>query len=158
MCTDYVHPSMLALFCSHDLHITDFSTFGSVAAGLSGRIPYTMNIVKYFWGTWQENGRPVCDIASPEPCFHSFPGDPNKLQVSKRIHFLKSWFALMRLQVLAFVSLPVPLCLFVPSASYCALIPSHLFFLVMSSAKMQSCQPNHTLWGAKLSVLAWGMM
>lgn len=57
--------------CSDALLITDYSTFGYVASGLSGIEPYMLNVAirgpdpSY---DWRKNKRPTCVAAFSEPC------------------------------------------------------------------------------------------
>lgn len=74
----------LLSFCDK-LFTTHFSTFGYVAAGLSGKAPYLMNIISSGAATFaipfELNGRPVCEVShSSEPC-SIFP--PHERQCQK---------------------------------------------------------------------------
>lgn len=62
--------------CSHDLLVSDASSFGYVAAGLGGIRPHSMNICfrPKIGLDWYTNKRPVCSLAaSSEPCYLAPP-------------------------------------------------------------------------------------
>lgn len=71
---------MMLLSMSDELLTTDFSTFGYVAAGLSGLPPFSMNIVSYLGKDWQSNGRPECQRITTEPCMHQMPAGITTLE------------------------------------------------------------------------------
>ncbi|CAI5929315.1 unnamed protein product [Closterium sp. NIES-65] len=73
------------------LLVSDSSTFGYMAAGLAGVSPYSLNIVRRMGADWDVNGRPECEVTTPEPCYLSMlepqqqqiqcPGEPPKSPV-----------------------------------------------------------------------------
>eukprot|EP00475_Leptophrys_vorax_P027357 TRINITY_DN39025_c0_g1_i1.p1 TRINITY_DN39025_c0_g1~~TRINITY_DN39025_c0_g1_i1.p1 ORF type:complete len:267 (+),score=1.56 TRINITY_DN39025_c0_g1_i1:115-801(+) len=66
---------MWLLSYSDQLLVSDMSSFGYIASGLSGIKPYSMNIgFRLAEGlNWYVNRRPVCALASSEPCFLTPP-------------------------------------------------------------------------------------
>eukprot|EP00271_Cylindrocystis_brebissonii_P022773 TRINITY_DN8895_c0_g2_i1.p1 TRINITY_DN8895_c0_g2~~TRINITY_DN8895_c0_g2_i1.p1 ORF type:complete len:358 (+),score=57.63 TRINITY_DN8895_c0_g2_i1:71-1075(+) len=75
---------------SDDLVISEWSTFGAVAAALSGHRPYFLNIVYRYevavQAVWFNNSRPVCARGTHETCFHIPPRGLEKLCPSAEPH------------------------------------------------------------------------
>lgn len=94
--------------CSDNLLTTDYSTFGYVAAGLSGTRPHSMNIVVYLEGDYRNNSRPVCQTISSEPCYHSFPAKALTVRISffKHLPYCVTISRCMYPSIVAVVALP----------------------------------------------------
>ncbi|CAI5532695.1 unnamed protein product, partial [Closterium sp. Naga37s-1] len=64
------------------LLVSDSSTFGYMAAGLAGVSPFSLNIVRRMGADWDVNGRPACEVTTPEPCYLSML-EPQQRQIQK---------------------------------------------------------------------------
>ncbi|GJP45284.1 hypothetical protein CLOM_g4689 [Closterium sp. NIES-68] len=62
------------------LLVSDSSTFGYMAAGLAGVSPFSLNVVRRMNSDWDGNGRPECEITTPEPCYLSML-EPQQQQI-----------------------------------------------------------------------------
>ncbi|CAI5493535.1 unnamed protein product [Closterium sp. Naga37s-1] len=85
------------------LLVSDSSTFGYMAAGLAGVSPYSLNIVRRMGADWDVNGRPECEVTTPEPCYLSMlepqqqqiqcPGEPPKspVEMSPKVKYCPNY-------------------------------------------------------------------
>ncbi|CAI5472754.1 unnamed protein product [Closterium sp. Yama58-4] len=85
------------------LMVSDSSTFGYMAAGLAGVSPFSLNIVRRMGADWDVNGRPECEVTTPEPCYLSMleahqrqiqcPGEPPKspVEMSPKVKYCPNY-------------------------------------------------------------------
>ncbi|CAI5526083.1 unnamed protein product [Closterium sp. Naga37s-1] len=85
------------------LLVSDSSTFGYMAAGLAGVSPFSLNIVRRMGADWDVNGRPECEVTTPEPCYLSMlepqqrqiqcPGEPPKspIEMSPKVKYCPNY-------------------------------------------------------------------